>query len=586
MRIQNYHFTFLFGFGCVLTLSLLPFYNDGAVILGGEGNYILDYSQHLKTTFHQWFSRFGLGTVNLSPGSTMAHFFFLVLIENLFQNQALTNFLLIFLMYFLPFLGMYLISAELGIRPYLCGLVSLFYVINPFSIYFLSSLNQWNNFAIFLIPILFWVVLRYYHDSLKLFLYYGSISAFFSIAYTNTPLNAIINISTIISVYLTSCYYNKKIELLEIIKKYLLVFSAFLLFNCWWLLNMFKGVDTALVIYKADIAKRWLIGTVNSVESPLARSLSITHMTGTKGEAFLFSDYFQTPITFFIGLIPIFLVVSGFFFSKKTNMHKLLSHTLILMLITVFLLKGAAPPLGNIYLFLFDNVPFFNIFKSPIEKFGLLYTFLLSLLVLFTLLATKSSKYYRTGIIIFTVYILFCMGPLLMGNIIPESTAGSGYGTISRKHNIKPEYQSFREYINKQKLEYKVLSLPGLGNYQVLYNSSQGKKYSGIDPLLKNINKPILEAQYDNEITEFYKTMLDKNSPHLFGSFNIGRLDINGDTLPWFGLLSANPEKLREHYKGLSRKNFGNISTHTLSQSFIPVVHTTENIIIQNKRPH
>ena len=80
--------------------------------------------------------------------------------------------------------------------------------------------------------------------------------------------------------------------------------------------------------------------------------------------------------------------------------------------------------------------------------------------------------------------------------------------------------------------------------------------------------------------------MLDKNSPHLFGSFNIGRLVINGDTLPWFGLLSANPEKLREHYKSLSRKNFGNISTHILSQSFIPVVHTTENIIIQNKKPH
>ena len=349
---------------------------------------------------------------------------------------------------------------------------------------------------------------------------------------------------------------------------------------------MFQGVPTALIIYKADIAKNWLIHTVTGVGNPLARSLSLTHITGSKGDSMLFANYFHTSSTFFIGLIPIFLVVSGVFFSKKTNLHKLLVHTLILMLIAVFFLKGAAPPLGNIYLFFFDNVPFFNIFKSPVEKFGLLYIFLLSLLILFTLLATKSSKHYRTGIIIFTVYILFCMGPLLMGNIIPESRVGNGYGTISRKYNIKPEYQSFREYINKQKLEYKVLSLPGLGNYQVLYNSSQGKKYSGIDPLLKNINKPILEAQYDNEITEFYKTMLDKNSPHLFGSFNIGRLVINGDTLPWFGLLSANPEKLREHYKGLSRKNFGNISTHTLSQSFIPVVHTTENIIIQNKRPH
>jgi hypothetical protein len=250
------------------------------------------------------------------------------------------------------------------------------------------------------------------------------------------------------------------------------------------------------------------------------------------------------------------------------------------MLIAVFLLKGVAPPLGKIFLFLFENIPFFNIFKSPVEKFGLLYIFLLSLLILFTLLATKNSKHYRTGVIIFTVYILFCMGPLLMGNIIPESRIGNDSGTISRKYNIKPEYQKFREYINKQKLEYKVLSLPGLGNYQVLYNSSQGKKYAGIDPLLKNTNKPILEAQYDNEIKEFYKIIFDKNSHRLFGSFNIGRLVINGDTLPWFGFVSANPEKLREHYKNLSQKNFGNISTHTLSQSFIPIVHTTNNIII------
>ena len=581
MQIQNYHFTFIFGFGCVLTLSLLPFYHGGTIILGGEGNYILDYSQHLKTTFHQWTSRFGLGAVNLSPGSTMAHFFFLVLVENLFQNQAITNFFLIFLMYFLPFLGMYLISAELGIRPYLCGLVSIFYTINPFSIQFLSSINQWNNFSISLIPILFWIVLRYYHDSLKLFLYYGSISALFSIAYTNTPLNAVINISTILAVYITSCYHNKKIILLEIIKKYLLVFSAFFLFNCWWLLNMFQGVPTALTYYKADAAKNWLIDTGNTVSNPLVRSLSLTHITEIKGISFSFADYFYTPITFFVGLVPIFLVVSGVFFSKKTNLHKLLFHTLVLMLIAVFLLKGVAPPLGNIYLFLFDNIPFFNIFKSPVEKFGLLYIFLLSLLILFTLLATKSTKHYRTGIIIFTAYILFCMGPLSMGNIIPKLSTADGSGTISRKYNIKPAYQNFRGYINKQKLEYKVLSLPGLRNYQVLYDSSQGKKYSGIDPLMHNINKGHLASQHDKEIRDSYSLLLHKKNQYFLGSFNIGKLVINGDLKPWFGLYgSAVSKQLRNRYRNFPLKKFGNISTHSFSQSFIPIVHTTGNIII------
>jgi hypothetical protein len=580
MPILNKHFTFLFSFACLLAFSLLHFYQSGSIILGGEGNFIIDYSQHLKINFYQWLSRFGLGSPNLVPSGNMANTFFLALVENLFHNVALTSFVLIFSMYFLPFLGMYLISAELRIKPYLCGLVALFYVINPFSIMFLNTLNQWNNFSISLIPILFWIVLRYYHDNLKLFLYFGSISALFSFAYTNHPLNAIINISNILAVYIASYYHNKKFILSEVIKKYLLVFSAFLLFNCWWLLNMFNEVPAALVLYKADIAKNWLLETSNTVGNPLARSLSLTHLEGLLGH-FLFNNYFNTPITFFVGLVPIFLVISGIFFCKKTNLHMLLIHILILMLVTVFFLKGAAPPFGGIYLFLFEHVPFFNIFKTPAEKFGLLYTFLLSLLIVFTLLATKNSRYYKTGITIFTVYLLFCMGPLLMGdNIISDTSMKNGSITISRKYNENPWHKSFKKYINNEKLEYKVLSLPGVRNYQVLFDSSHNKKYSGLDPLLHNINKGHLAAIHGDKITSLYHYINDENSLNIFGSLNIGKFIINEDLQPWFGLEGPDSKILRAKYKNLLRKDFGNISTHSLIENFIPIVHTTGNIII------
>jgi hypothetical protein len=316
--------------------------------------------------------------------------------------------------------------------------------------------------------------------------------------------------------------------------------------------------------------------------NPLARSLSLTHTTGIKESSFLFADYFHTPITFFIGLVPIFLVISGIFFSKKTNLHKLLFHILILMLIAVFLLKGTAPPLGNIYLLLFENVPFFNIFKSPVEKFGLLYIFLLSLIIIFTLLATQNSKYYRAGITLFIGYLLFCMGPFLMGNnIISESSTITDSGIISRVYNEKPWYRNFRKHINNEKLEYKVLSLPGMRNYQVLFNSSQSKKYSGLDPLLHNINKGHLAAQHDKEIRDSYRLLLNKNNQDFLGSFNIGKLVINSDLEPWFGFHgSADSRQLRNRYRDLPFKFFGTISAHSISQSFIPVVHTTGNIII------
>ena len=251
------------------------------------------------------------------------------------------------------------------------------------------------------------------------------------------------------------------------------------------------------------------------------------------------------------------------------------------MLVTIFLLKGVSPPFGSIYLFLFEHVPFFNIFKTPAEKFGLLYTFLLSLLIIFTLLATQNSRYYKTKVTLFTAYLLFCMGPFLMGdNIISDTSMKNGSITISRKYNESPWHKSFKKYINNEQLEYKVLSLPGVRNYQVLFNSSQNKKYSGLDPLMHNINKGHLAAIHGDEIKSLYHFTHDKNSLHLFGSLNIGKLVINDDLIPWFGLDGPGSEPLRAKYKNIPRKDFGNISTHSILNGFIPIVYTTGNIII------
>ncbi len=117
-------------------------------------------------------------------------------------------------------------------------------------------------------------------------------------------------------------------------------------------------------------------------------------------------------------------------------------------------------------------------------------------------------------------------------------------------------------------------------NYQVLFDASQNKKYSGLDPLLHNINKGHLATIHGDEIKSLYHFIHNKNSLNLFGSFNIGKLVINEDLQPWFGLDGPDSKLLRTKYKNFPRKDFGNISTHSLIQNFIPIVHTTENIII------
>ncbi len=579
-RIGNYHSTYILGFACTLTLNLLHFYSGGSIILGGEGNYILNYPLHFENTAHQWHSRFGLGGVNLVPGSNTTNLLFLSLIENFFQNAALSNFVLIFFMYFLPFLGMYLIPLELKQKPYLCATIALFYAINPFSTQFLSTHNQWNAFALSVIPILFWVVLRYYNDNLKLFLWYGSISAFFSFAYTNHPLCIIINISTILAVYITSYYRHGRLLPAEFLKKYFLVFSAFLTLNTWWLLNLFRTAAPALELYSASSAMAWLKLTVAHEGNPLAKIFSITSMVPPKTESFA-GHYFNTPISFFIGMIPIFLTVIGLFLNKNTRMVRLNIHILVMVLLAILLTKGAAPPFGSIYLFLFEYVPFFNVLKSPIEKFGILQIFLLSILLLFTLLAGKNSKYYKKWVIIFTAYLLFCAGPLLTGNIIAGEMVLGSEITVTRKFKEKPLHKNFRTQINNEKLEYKILSLPGMGNYQMLFDSLPGKQYSGLDPLLHNTNKGFLTNYLDTEIKTLYNFMLDEKIQNLFGTFNIGKLVINGNLKPWFGWVGpAGSQKLRNRFKDLPRKDFGNISAHSILNDFIPVVNVPQTMML------
>ncbi len=176
---------------------------------------------------------------------------------------------------------------------------------------------------------------------------------------------------------------------------------------------------------------------------------------------------------------------------------------------------------------------------------------------------------------------MFCAGPLLTGNIIAGEMVLGSEITVTRKFKEKPLHKNFRTQINNEKLEYKILSLPGMGNYQMLFDSLPGKQYSGLDPLLHNTNKGFLTSYLDPEIKTLYNFMLDEKIQNLFGTFNIGKLVINGNLKPWFGWVGpADSQKLRNRFKDLPRKDFGNISAHSILNDFIPVVNVPQTMML------
>ena len=72
-----YNYTFFLSFYAILIImALIPYYENGAVILGGEGHYVLDFSEHLQkfgrsaTEFHHNIRAFNQAVPMMPHGMT------------------------------------------------------------------------------------------------------------------------------------------------------------------------------------------------------------------------------------------------------------------------------------------------------------------------------------------------------------------------------------------------------------------------------------------------------------------------------------------------------------------------------------
>lgn len=544
IEVLNKRICFLILYGILLVFALIPYYTDGCLILGGEGDYVLDFSNHLVKNSFMWLQSYGTGLSNMAPAASGLNIFSLYFIEKLTGSVSITNFSLIFLFYFFPFLAMYLVCKEMQTTPFISFISSFFYVINPFMLCYLINLNQWNAFSVTVMPLFLWVILKYYHHNFKLFFFFGLISVCFSFAYSNPPLFVIVLISVPLSTFITSYYHDGKVIFAKILKKWYILAASFLIFNSWWILPLFAGTSAAKKMHTYSFAKSWLDITVSGHSPIIPKMFSLTTIIAKNPSYDFFSYWYSTIFARLITLVPILMIVYFVLINKKTR--NLLNYAIFcVLLIILFLSKGNGSPFGFIYEFMFNHLPLFYMFKSPTEKFGLLYVFIFSILLLFVMNGIKNQKYYKLVLGVFIAYLVFCSIPIITRNIIPDYSIDS-LGYASRKYKDKDEYKQFRELINNDNFQYRILSLPSVGNFQACMPNYNNKKYTGLDPVLWNTNKPFIATQ--NHIELLYENISLANYRKFLGIYNIGKIMINEDLIPWFGLYGKRERSGIERY--------------------------------------
>lgn len=195
--------------------------------------------------------------------------------------------------------------------------------------------------------------------------------------------------------------------------------------------------------------------------------------------------------------LPLFIAK---FIKKRTQLlhfdltSKLLIIFLLLLFSSLFFAKAVQPPFGEIFLYLYDHVPFFSVFRSADIRFG--FCVVLSISMLFLLISREFNKYVLA---IAIIVIIFLQSPFFFnGKAIQGENIKKLY--YDRIIYYPKEYTDVIRFLNKDKsIATYILPLPAIeyGNYAF----DSGEHHFGQDILSKLITKPFIYLSQSSGIS-------------------------------------------------------------------------------------
>lgn len=570
----------VFGFSLLL-LCIIVLYARHFIILGGEGNYFLDINLVKNFYRYTWYMQGGTGAVMPLMQFSFGLFDVIGLVQGIgFSSQAIHVFS-IFLIYCLPFLSiLFLFYLVLKTKFWVAFLVALFYVFNPISTMHLQSMMFWNVAPLVVMPLLFAIIYRYYFESSRLFFVFGIAVVIMSASFSNIPYLGIFQIFLLMSLVIVSFLRVNNFGYKRILKNACILEVSFILFSAWWLIPLARSViqDQQIASFR-DFALNWVLQYSTTNVEIISKILSLRTLVSHE-PGYFFSDYYFNGLVGIILYIPIAILIAGFILRKDVEDKRLMVVTFFL-LIVIFLNKGVNHPFGGIYLWMLQHLPYFIIFKTPLEKFSVLFIFLFALaLVLFLRSNMRGRKIIWTA---FGLYLLVCSIPYLALHFMPdEKIAGGQY--LSRKFIDKPEYQSARVLINNEKLDYRLLSLPGSLNYQVTMFNHDDKYYRGMDPIMYALNKAFIAAYSGPQVVSLYQNIDQQRIENLLSSYNVGKVMINRDIVSSFGFLEkVTTTKIDDLFSKKMKKWTQGAITLFTSRVFLPHLYIPTSVIISTE---
>ncbi len=468
-------------------------FKDGDILAAGEfGLSFYNLNQLASISVQAW----GNQVLGGSSGYTVASgptFFLLSSIQNLgmpgFFIQALffgfSIFLALFSMDYL--MKTSFANASLRVRIF----ASFFYLLNLY-----SMMNIWNRF----LPntILFYSILPLflglYIKGINLRRYYFAVwisllSALLAYAFNGPAQTALYWLLIILYTVYYYFWIKKDLYLVRYFGTH--IFTWFI-FNFWWVSQSlyYRSSSTykdLASLFFTDLGNQFTLDALSQSLGRFTNLFLLKHGTffteNSKGLPYQWSSFYSHPIALGIEWLVVLSIL--FFAIKKVNLPWVKFY-LFLFIFGVFVSKGNGDPFGEIFSFLFNNVPILQFYRNPFEKLELIaalsFSILFGLLSVELISSVRKKSLYISKIVEFSlfIYIFIFLGfPYYTSLVFSSGNPPANNPSINYRVSVPDYYKKADNFFKNQNELFRFISFP-IGGEGIFYKWNVG--YSGIEP--------------------------------------------------------------------------------------------------------
>ncbi len=443
-------------------------------------------------------------------------------------------------------------------RSLIAFIGAFFYTFNPLTMVAYWYTRFLSIYLLAYMPIMLYLtIMAFKKNKFYYFLLMSVSTSLFSITFLNFAFALpILLLLFLFMIFFTIAYTNSSCDRLHSIKNILYSLVVCLLGNMWFLLPFASSISDsyASAINAIDPNGTLMnIGSVSSLDTffrLIIRDLNVGSLA-LNGPTWSYITYYDCLS--FLGISAFILILFGIL-QRRTISTTFLA---AILAIGLFLCNGSNPPFGHIFLYMFDNIPFFQAFRNPSEKFLPILLvpcsvlFAVGVVSLYEIFSHKMGRLYAKlliALIIFLVCVIYTY-PMWTGSVMNNPTIISNPSisqekVISHFVEIPYYYKDISQYFQNDATSYRVLSLPLRPLDHVTQSWTYG--YEGGDYthlLYKHDTISALHFCYRNDSKILYTLMKNpsKNIDEICGLFNVKYIVIQNDIDPIYGRYAGTP---------------------------------------------